>query len=140
VVTIPERAEVLVSRQIVPGENKAEVMAQMDAIVAGLNSPARIELTTPPPYYPPFEIAADHALVQALQAAFTQAHGRAGEYYYSTGVSDANLFAELAHIPTVLHGPTGANFHQCNEWVDLPSIVRCCQVFTQTIVTLLPAK
>jgi len=140
VVTIPERAEVLVSRQIVPGENKAEVMAQMDAIVAGLNSPARIELTTPPPYYPPFEIAADHALVQALQVAFTQAHGRAGEYYYSTGVSDANLFAELAHIPTVLHGPTGANFHQCNEWVDLPSIVRCCGVFTQTILMLLPAK
>jgi acetylornithine deacetylase/succinyl-diaminopimelate desuccinylase len=112
----------------------------MEAIVAGLNSPERIELTKPPPYNPQLEIGADHVLVQALQAAFTQTHGRAGEYYYSTGVSDANLFAELAHIPTVLHGPTGANFHQCNEWVDLPSIVRCCHVFTQTIMTLLPAK
>ena len=139
VVTIPERAEVLVSRQIVPGESRESVLAQMQGLVEELESPARMELTTPAPYYPSFEIDTGHPLVQALQQAFTSVHGRAAEYVYSTGVSDANLFAELAGIPTILHGPTGGNFHQCQEWVSLSSIVTCCEVYTRTIQALLPA-
>ena len=111
----------------------------MSDIVASLNSPARIELSTPPPYYPPFEISSEHPLVQATQRAFTAVHGQPAEYVYSTGVSDANLFAELAHIPTILVGCTGGNFHQCQEWVNLPSMVKLCDLCTQVICELLPA-
>lgn len=140
VVTIPERAEVLVSRQIVPGETNETVLAQMRDTVTALNSPARIELTTPPPYYPPFELPREHPLVQATQRAFTAVHGRPAEYIYSTGVSDANLFAELAHIPTILVGCTGGNFHQCQEWVNLPSMITLCDLCTQVICELLPVQ
>lgn len=138
VVTIPERAEVLISRQIVPGESRDSVLAQMQAGIDALQSPARVELTTPPPYYPPFEIDTQHPLVQAVQSAFQAVHGRSAEYIYSTGVSDGNLIAELAGIPTILHGPTGGNFHQCQEWVSLSSMVTCCDTYTRVIQHLLP--
>jgi succinyl-diaminopimelate desuccinylase len=138
VVTVPERAEILVSRQIVPGENRESVKAQMQGVVDGLKSPARIELSTPPPYYPSFEIATEHPLVQAVVAAYVAEWGTQPELAHSTGVSDANLIAELAGIPTLLYGPDGGDFHQCNEWVDLPSIVACCNVYTQVIQALMP--
>jgi len=137
VVTLPEHAEILVSRQIVPGESKATVTEQMQAMVADLASPARMELSTPPPYYPAFEIDAEHPLVRAVSAAYAQEYGAAPTLRHSTGVSDANLFAELAGIPTLLYGPMGANFHQCNEWVDAPSIIGCCAIYTRVILSLL---
>ena len=139
VVTIPEKAEILVSRQTVPGETREVVMKQMQDVVDGLNSPATIRLTTPPPYYPPFEIDPKHALVVAMQHAYQDEWGEPAELRYSTGVSDANLTAELAHIPTLLYGPWGDNFHQCNEWVNLPSIISSCNMFTAVIRKLLPA-
>lgn len=138
VVTIPERAEILVSRQIVPGETKESVQAQMQQVVNDLHSPARIELSTPPPYYPSFEIDPQHPLVRAMVQAFEAEWGTSPRLTHSTGVSDANLIAELAGIPTLLYGPDGGEFHQCNEWVDLPSIVACCNVYTQVVHTLLP--
>lgn len=137
VVTIPEHAEILVSRQIVPGESRDSVQAQMQTLVDGLQSPARIALSTPPPYYPAFEIEANHPLVHAMVAAYHAEYGQNPELRHSTGVSDANLFAELAGIPTLLYGPWGDNFHQCNEWVDAPSIVACCRVYVQVVRTLL---
>lgn len=139
VVTIPETAEILVSRQTVPGETFEVIMRQMQSVVDEMHSPATIKLTTPPPYYPPFEIDPQHPLVQAMKHAYMDEWGNPPELKYSTGVSDANLTAELAHIPTLLYGPWGDNFHQCNEWVNLPSIVSCCNMFTQVIKTLLPA-
>ena len=74
-----------------------------------------------------------------MQHAYHDEWGNPAELRYSTGVSDANLTAELAHIPTLLYGPWGDNFHQCNEWVNLPSIVSCCNMFTAVIRKLLPA-
>jgi len=139
VVTIPEKAEILVSRQTVPGETREVIMKQMQDVVDSLQSPATFNLTTPPPYYPPFEIAPDHPLVVAMKHAYHDEWGSPAELKYSTGVSDANLTAELAQIPTLLYGPWGDNFHQCNEWVNLPSIISCCKMFTKVIKTLLPA-
>ena len=39
-----------------------------------------------------------------------------------TGSGDANLFAGDLGLPTVHLGLHGANFHQADEWVDVPSI------------------
>ncbi len=137
VVTIPERAEILVSRQIVPGETKESVLAQMQGVVDGLKSPARIELSTPPPYYPSYDIDPQHRLIHVMQEAYRVVHHREAELTYSTGVGDANLFNGLAGIPSVNHGPTGGNFHQCNEWVNLPSIAACCVVYTRALMAFM---
>jgi len=36
-------------------------------------------------------------------------------------------------VPTIVFGPHGENWHQCNEWVNLPSIVSCAQVVLETV-------
>ncbi len=37
-------------------------------------------------------------------------------------MADANYFAADLGIPTVHFGPHGDQYHQANEWVDVPSI------------------
>ena len=121
VVTVPEHARVLVNRMIVPGESAAGIVADMQALADALRSPARFAFAVDPPFYPPWETAPDHPFVHQVAAAYAAEAGHTPEWGYG-GFGDANLFASELDIPTVQFGPHGANFHQADEWVDVPSI------------------
>jgi acetylornithine deacetylase/succinyl-diaminopimelate desuccinylase-like protein len=137
VVTLPEQATVLFSRQIVPGETGEQVLEKLRAFAASLQSPARFDFTLAPPYYPPWEFdPASHVLGNVFTAAYAEQMGRQPDYIYSEGVSDANLFSSELGAPTIVFGPHGGNWHQCDEWVDLPSIVRCAEVMTGVVCRL----
>lgn len=135
VVTLPEKATILFSRQIVPGESGEEVLAKLRRFADSLNSPARFDFTLAPPYYPPWEfIPQSHPLGHAFAQAFGAQFGHAPDYIYTAGVSDANLFSGEMGLPTIVFGPLGANWHQADEWVDLDSIVTCANVVSQTVM------
>src|SRR5688500_17403235 len=121
VITVPERAEVLVNRMIVPGETGESILAEMRGLVRALDSPARFEFIVAPPYYPPWETAPERPLVRASAQAYATEAGHPPEWGYS-GFGDANLFAGERGIPTIQFGPHGGAFHQADEWVDVPSI------------------
>jgi acetylornithine deacetylase/succinyl-diaminopimelate desuccinylase-like protein len=138
VITLPERAEALLTRQIVPGETAESVLAQLRAFIESLGSPARFELSVEPPYYPPFELdIATEPLARAFTAASAEVLGAATPFGYSAGVSDANLFSGEAGIPTIFYGPRAGDFHQCTEWVDLSSLVPCAEVILATALAVL---
>ncbi|MFN8446365.1 MAG: M20/M25/M40 family metallo-hydrolase [Caldilineaceae bacterium] len=135
VVTLPEKATILFSRQIVPGESGEEVLAKLRTFADSLNSPARFDFTLAPPYYPPWEfIPHSHPLGNAFATAFTKQYGHAPDYIYTAGVSDANLFSGEMGLSTIVFGPLGANWHQADEWVDLDSIITCAQVVCETVI------
>ncbi|MDP9472868.1 MAG: M20/M25/M40 family metallo-hydrolase, partial [Chloroflexota bacterium] len=54
-----------------------------------------------------------------------------------TGFGDANLFAGELGIPTVQFGPHGANFHQADEWIDVPSIGATVRVLLRLALDVL---
>lgn len=138
VITVPERARVLVNRMIVPGETGEGVVAEMRVLADALASPARFEFAVDPPYYPPWETPPDHPFVAAFAAAYAAELGAAPVWAY-TGFGDANLFAGERGIPTVQFGPRGANFHQADEWVDVPSIGASVRVLLRlALATLHP--
>jgi acetylornithine deacetylase/succinyl-diaminopimelate desuccinylase-like protein len=138
VITLPERAEALLTRQIVPGETAESVLAQLRAFAESLASPARFELSVEPPYYPPFELdPAAEPLARAFAAASQDVLGAAVPFGYSAGVSDANLFSGEAGIPTIFYGPRAGDFHQCTEWVDLSSLAPCAEVILATALAFL---
>ncbi len=138
VVTLPEKATVLLSRQIVPGETGAQVIDKLRAFATSLNSPARFDFTLAPPYYPPWEFdPSNHPLGSAFASAFQSQLHRPAEYTYTAGVCDANLFSGEMGIPSIVFGPHGDNWHQCDEWVDLPSIVSCARVVAATALEFL---
>jgi acetylornithine deacetylase/succinyl-diaminopimelate desuccinylase-like protein len=136
VITVPEKARVLINRHIVPGETGETVLEQMRALAAGLDSPARFDFSIQPPYYPPWEIELDHPFVQLFDSAYRTETGLTPDYSYR-GFGDANLFSAELGVPTIQFGPHGANFHQANEWVDVPSIGGTVRVLLRTALAML---
>lgn len=137
VVTVPEHAQALVSRQLVPGETPALVVEQLRAFAEGLGSPARFSFSVEPPAYPPYEFAApEHPLTRAFVAASRQVLGAAVPFGYTLGVSDANLICGEAGIPTLVFGPRAGDFHQSTEWVDLSTITPCAEVVLATALMI----
>jgi acetylornithine deacetylase/succinyl-diaminopimelate desuccinylase-like protein len=51
---------------------------------------------------------------------------------YTAGLSDGNLINGEAGIPCIVYGALAGDYHQCNEWVDLDSIVACAEVILAT--------
>lgn len=137
VITLPERAEALITRQIIPGESEASLLDALHAFAETLHSPARFTFTIEPPYYPPFELGQDQPLLRAMRDASAAILGTALPVGYSSGVSDANIFAGEAGIPTVFFGPRAGDWHQSTEWVDLSTIVPCAQIVLETALRLL---
>lgn len=136
VITVPEKARVLINRHLVPGEPRDHVLDQVRALAATLDSPARFDFSIDPPYYPPWEIAADHPLVQRLARAYEAETGRPPRFDYRA-FGDANLFSADAGIPTVQIGPEGANYHEANEWVSIASIAAATRVLLRIAADLL---
>ena len=136
VITVPEKARVILNRMIVAGESSASVLAEVQTLIDDLASPAQFELTIDPPYYPPWETATDHPLALALARAYQAEAGHAPDWGYS-GFGDMNLFSEEAGITTVMIGPRGDNFHQADEWVDVSSISATSRLLVRMALDLL---
>jgi acetylornithine deacetylase/succinyl-diaminopimelate desuccinylase-like protein len=129
VVTLPEKAQVVITRLIVPGETRETVLDGMRGFAESLQSPAKFAFATDEPYYTPWSFdEPSHALTQAFVAAFAEEHGSAPELMHHVGITDANVICGEGGIPCIVHGPRGGNWHQCQEWVDLTSIPRVCNV------------
>ena len=138
VITVPERARVVVNRMLVPGEGGESTVVEMRALADALGSPATFAFAGEPPFYPAWETSPDHPLAVAFARAYAAEAGRRPEWAY-TGFGDANLFSGEAAIPTVQFGPRGANFHQADEWVDVPSIAATTRVLVRLVLDLMPA-
>lgn len=136
VITVPEKARVILNRMIVAGESSESVLAEVQALIGDLESPATFELAIDPPYYPPWETDREHPLALALARAYEAESGRRPEWGYA-GFGDMNLFSEEAGIPTVMIGPRGENFHQADEWVDVPSIAATSRLLVRLALDLL---
>ncbi|NJM06269.1 M20 family metallopeptidase [Candidatus Gracilibacteria bacterium] len=133
VVTVPEQARALLSRQLVPGETAESVIAELRAFAASLDSPARFDFAVEPPFYPSFEFqAATHTVGQAFRSACEEVRGSPVPFGYSLAVSDANLFGGTAGIPTLFFGPRAGDFHQCTEWLDVSTLVPCAEIVLRT--------
>jgi acetylornithine deacetylase/succinyl-diaminopimelate desuccinylase-like protein len=137
VITVPERARVILNRMIVAGESSEDVVAEVQGLIDELDSPATFEISVDPPYYPPWETSAEHPLAQAVARAYRTETGRDPSWSYA-GFGDMNLFSEEAGIPTVMIGPAGHRYHQADEWVDVPSIAAASRLLVRVAHDLLP--
>jgi len=136
VITVPEKARLTLNRMIVAGESSQSVVAEVQALIDDLESPATFELAIDPPYYPPWETDQEHPLARALARAYQAEAGRQLEWGYQ-GFGDMNLFSEDARMPTAMIGPHGENFHQADEWVDVPSIAATSRLLVRMALDLL---
>jgi acetylornithine deacetylase/succinyl-diaminopimelate desuccinylase-like protein len=137
VITVPERATFTINRHTVPGETAETILAEMRALADALDSPATFAFAIDPPYYPAWELDADNPFAAHFARAYAAEIGHAPTWGYARHVADANYFAADLGIPTLQFGPHGYGFHQCDEWVDLPSIATTIRVILRLATDIL---
>jgi acetylornithine deacetylase/succinyl-diaminopimelate desuccinylase-like protein len=137
VITVPEKARALITRHTVTGETGEQILAAIRELADSLDSPAQFDLTIDPPFYPPWETDSNHPLVAQFSRAYEAETGVPPELDYNQGVADTNYFVADLGIPAIQFGPHGANYHQANEWVSVPSIGVATRVILRVAMDVL---
>ena len=129
-IRVPDLCRFTVNWHFMPGETVEDAVATVEALAAGLRSPARFAVTVGAPRYESFWLGKEHPFVAAFAGAYRDVVGAEPDLAFGRGVSDANIFSGRAGIPTVLFGPGGANMHAGDEWVDLDQLHLARRLYT----------
>jgi len=81
-----------------------------------------------------YEVDPDDPLVGALQAAHQAVAGHSLPLGDKPFVDDGNIFASLARIPAVTHGPAGIGAHTMEEQVAVQELARVARVYALAAV------
>lgn len=119
---IPEHCFCLLNKQLLPQESGAAFCEELERIFSAQNSGARIAITTQTPSYPSYQIPETQEDVSALLRFLEKNYHYTPELRINQSVSDGNLLYDRLHIPTILFGPQGVDFHTEREHLLLPTL------------------
>lgn len=129
----PDRCSLQLERRTVTGETQAQVLAQLEEIIARLTveDPEFEASVTPLFARPSYEIAKDDALPHAVREALGSVPAgdrglpdRDQEFVGMSFWTDAAVLGGVG-IPSVLFGPGGAGLHSTEEYVNVNDVLRC---------------
>ena len=136
---VPSGCRVTYERRLVPGETEEGLFAEIGEACERAGAPetelrlARTDYTTytgivwdEPKWFPPWELAEDHALVQSALRALrsTGLEPSMASYQFCT---NAAYCAGRAGIPTIGFGPSHeALAHVVDEYIEVEQLLRAC--------------
>lgn len=121
-IRVPDYTEFVINWHVMPGETVEGTLKTLCQLAGSLGSSAHFEATIGEPRYESFLLDRESAFVQCFADSYRTVLGKDPDLRFGRGVSDANIFAGRAGIPTLLFGPDGANMHSGDEWVDLDQL------------------
>ena len=128
-ITVPDKAQVELYWQLMPGETQAEVEREffdwLNHMVSSAPEifPAVPEVSFPIRWLPGSSIAPSEPLVQELAACAQRVLGARPTIAGIEGPCDLHIFQQGFGIPAVLWGPRGANTHAADEYVEIDSMI-----------------
>ena len=131
---IPAHCRLQVERRTIPGETQSGIEAEVTDILAEIAAAdpdfkAQAKATFA---RSPYSIDESHPLVEQLKGIAQAKLGGEVKLIGSSWWMDSALFGDQG-IPTVVLGPAGAGAHAIEEWVDLASVERCRDIYTNLI-------
>ncbi|HUZ65665.1 MAG TPA: M20/M25/M40 family metallo-hydrolase [Acetobacteraceae bacterium] len=129
----PAECRIGLERRTVPGETGETVAAELRAILDRLaaEDPAFRATLLPGLVRPPFEVAEDAPVVQALRGAATRRLGQAPALRGEPFWTDCAILAG-AGIPAVMFGADGGGAHSAEEWADEASVAALADILCET--------
>ena len=122
------------SRRWLPGHSQAQVRAeffdQISKVSAETGLPIKAKFVVSRDGY---EVAENHLLVDAFQAACEPVMGSSLPLGAKPFVDDGNAFA-AAGVAAITHGPRARGAHTVNEWVPIAELERVALLYALTAV------
>ena len=123
-----------IERRTIPGETEAQVMGELEAIIARLSADPTFHATARAYFVrDAFEVSRDAGIVRTLDRAATKILGREPNKMGDTPWMDSALL-KAAGIETVVFGPTGGGAHSSAEWVEMDSVAETAAILAETAV------
>jgi acetylornithine deacetylase/succinyl-diaminopimelate desuccinylase-like protein len=139
-VVIPDLCRFEVNRLLVPGETAESAISDMERLVGSLDLVADVEIKTKPPRYEAYMMSKDSPIIQTFDKVYRDIMGGAPSYTYSSGITDANIFAGEADIPCLHLGPQRGGAHQKNEYVRMEWLHLISKMFAMIASKFLTAE
>lgn len=130
-IRVPDHCVFSINWHFMPEETPGMAIDLLRDLVKRLRLTAQISIELQDPSYESFLLETDSPFVKLLGQCFEDVTGETAETEFCAGVSDANIFAGRAGIPTVLFGPGGDGMHAPNEWADLNQLAQAQSIYTK---------
>ncbi len=137
---VPDSCYIFVDRYVVPGEDEATCIAQMEEAARSLGLEGKVDIRLRPrtsPYMRSFALDVNHPLVTTLQRCFAEVTGKELPVAYDPSVCDSNILAVTLGIPTVTFGPSGENMHGDNEYAYPWQVDNCAAIYRRVVAEML---
>jgi acetylornithine deacetylase len=131
----PARCALQAERRTIPGESAALAEQELRELVAraGEGDPDFSAEVRASISRDPFEVSEDEEIVLVVRRQATNVLGAEPPTVGAPFWADSALLAG-AGIPTLVFGPIGEGLHSEVEWVDLASLERCAEIYTEVAV------
>ncbi len=136
--SVPEDCCCAVSKQLVLGETKEEVFANLEQAVRDLNLKGTITFELADPFYLPYRVDETTEEFRIFNEICRDELGYLVPYGIEPSVSDSNCLVAEAGIPVIMFGTKGHGNHQANENLlisSLDSVGRVCRRFAHEYLT-----
>jgi acetylornithine deacetylase len=127
-IAVPPEGRIEVIVQTLPGEQRADVLKEQQDWLAGLVAAHPQAFAIPPQtrhrlrWLPGTAIDPTHPLVTTITESVSQVSGRTPTVVGAPYACDMFALHQIFNMPALLFGPTGANAHAADEYVELESI------------------
>ncbi len=137
---VPDKCEIFVDRYVVPGEDEASCIKQMEDLATEMGIADKVSVRLKPrdsEYMKSFALEEDHLLVTTLREKYEAHTGRNLPCSYDPSVCDSNILAVTMGIPTVTFGPSGGGMHAANEYGYEYQVRDCAAIYISTVKEIL---
>ncbi|MFW9778035.1 MAG: M20 family metallopeptidase [Candidatus Heimdallarchaeota archaeon] len=128
-VVVPASARAEINRLLVPGETIKTAIIDMEELIGSLGLSANVEVGIKPPHYESFVLDKGEPIFQAFDSAYKEVMGTAPQYGYTSGITDANIFAGEGGIPCLHFGPPQVVAHQKDEYVSVEWLATLSKIY-----------
>jgi acetylornithine deacetylase/succinyl-diaminopimelate desuccinylase family protein len=131
---VPDRCRLVIDRCLVPGYTGNAALDDLKKLIrdTGVDAEAKL-VDRETPFCDPFDIPDSHPKVQEIADIVTKALGKRPEIDYHGGPCDSCILVNQGKVPTIEFGPTGGRLHESDEYVELETVEKAAQVYSEII-------
>lgn len=132
-VTVPEKCIVEINFLTKPEQTDEYLINWVKEIAKKINLKGELNVRIKEPRYYGYITSENSSIVSSFKKAFEEVHGFKPRIGFKATITDGNIIAMGGIKPLIIYGLRGGNAHMANEYLEINSIGKTCNVYIKTM-------